>query len=752
MTDLSGRLSRALAGRYRLDREIGAGGMAIVYLAEDLKHRRQVALKVLRPDLAAVCCEPDRFLREIEIAARLAHPHILPLYDSGQADGLLYYVMPYVAGESLRDRLRREKQLPLEEALRITGEVADALAFAHAHGVVHRDIKPENILFQAGHAVVSDFGIARAVTESGGEALTATGMAVGTPAYMSPEQAAGERDVDARSDIYALGCVLYEMLVGEPPFTGPTAQVVMAKRFSDPVPSARRLRSAVTEAVDTAVRRALAQVPADRFATAAEFVTALTAPIEAAPADEKSIVVLPFENLSPDPDQAFFADGLTEEVISDLSAVRALRVISRSSAMTFKGSAKKVSEIAGELNVRYVLEGSVRRAGDNLRITAQLIDAANDTHLWAGKFPGTVEDVFDIQEKVSAAIVEALRLKLTPEEQGRMAERPIADARAHEWYLRARQQLWNLNESSLRQAIRDLEEALKLAGDNALLYAGMGSFYWQLYHNGIDATEATLARVRECAARALELEPASAHGLRVLAYLKLHDGDTVGAVDCLERCLQADPEDTEALLWAGYINAVHLGRPARGRPQAERLVAIDPLSAMNEGILALADWLAGRLDAALKGMDRWVDREPDSRLARWYCAQLLAWNGRTAEAIAQLSGLWAENDGDPYGQTAHLFGCALNGGLEDAERAIPATAMEVFWEDFHLPWLVAECYAIAGRTEEALKWLEHAVHDKGLRNYPLLSRMDPFLANIRGEPRFEMLMAGVKKEWEELVA
>lgn len=278
MSELLDRLGAALADRYRLDRELGQGGMAIVYLAEDLKHRRQVALKALRPELAAVCCEPDRFLREIEIAARLAHPHILPLYDSGQADRLLYYVMPYVAGESLRDRLRREKQLPLDEALRITAEVADALAFAHAQGVVHRDIKPENILFQAGHAVVSDFGIARAVTESGGEALTATGMAVGTPAYMSPEQAAGEHDVDARSDLYALGCVLYEMLVGEPPFTGPTAQVVMAKRFSDPVPSVRRLRSGVSETVDTAVRRALSQVPADRFGTAAEFAKALTAP------------------------------------------------------------------------------------------------------------------------------------------------------------------------------------------------------------------------------------------------------------------------------------------------------------------------------------------------------------------------------------------------------------------------------------------------------------------------------------------
>src|SRR5256886_1097208 len=249
--------------------------MATVYLARDLRHGRLVAIKVLRPEIAAAL-GPERFLREIEVAARLTHPHILPLHDSGQAGGSLYYVMPYIEGESLRDRLEREGQLPLEEALRITREVASALSYAHGHDVVHRDIKPENILLSGGEAVVADFGIARAITAAAGRNLTETGIALGTPGYMSPEQASGGGPLDGRSDVYSLACVLYEMLVGEPPYTGPSAQVVIAKRFTDPVPSVRRLRETIPPAIDAAVSQALAKAPADRFVSAAQFADALT--------------------------------------------------------------------------------------------------------------------------------------------------------------------------------------------------------------------------------------------------------------------------------------------------------------------------------------------------------------------------------------------------------------------------------------------------------------------------------------------
>ena len=274
MADSSSDLTAALGGRYRIEREIGAGGMATVYVADDVRHGRRVAIKVLRPDLAAAL-GAERFLREITTTASLRHPHIVPLYDSGAGDGTLYYIMPFVEGESLRDRLRREKQLPVQDALRIAGEVADALSYAHGRGIIHRDIKPENILLESGHAVVADFGIANAIDVAGGERLTETGVAIGTPMYMSPEQVAGEKNLDARSDVYALACVLYEMLAGQPPFTGPTAESVIHQHMLAAPPIVTQLRPAVPPSVASALQRALSKAPADRFASVSQFAEAL---------------------------------------------------------------------------------------------------------------------------------------------------------------------------------------------------------------------------------------------------------------------------------------------------------------------------------------------------------------------------------------------------------------------------------------------------------------------------------------------
>src|SRR2546426_186402 len=296
------RINAALAGRYAIERELGSGGMATVYLADDLKYHRKVAVKVLRPELASVL-GPDRFLREVEIAAQLNHPHILALYDSGEADGLLFYVMPYVKGESLRHKLERETQLPIDEALRITRQVASALGHAHDQGVIHRDVKPANILLYESEAMVADFGIALAVSAAAGQRLTETGLVVGTPEYMSPEQALGERELHARSDVYSLGCVLYEMLAGEPPFTGPTAQAVIAKRLADPVPAVRRLRDAVPAGVERALMGALARGPADRFASPGAFAEALATP-RARPPRGRAVAGLPLVNLSAGPEDA----------------------------------------------------------------------------------------------------------------------------------------------------------------------------------------------------------------------------------------------------------------------------------------------------------------------------------------------------------------------------------------------------------------------------------------------------------------
>ncbi|HSR14973.1 MAG TPA: serine/threonine-protein kinase, partial [Gemmatimonadales bacterium] len=380
MTDATARVAAALAGRYRIERELGQGGMATVYLAQDLKHDRRVALKVFRPELAAVL-GAERFVQEIRTTAALSHPHILPLFDSGEAGGFLFYVMPVVEGEDLRARLRREHQLSVEDAVEIARVVAGALDYAHRHGVIHRDIKPENILFQDDVPLVADFGIAVALTRAGGNRLTETGLSLGTPAYMSPEQAVGERDLDARSDVYALGCLTYEMLAGDPPFVASTAAAVIARHLTDPAPPVTTVRRNVPAAAAGAIARALSKVPADRQATAGAFAAALTAPDSATAGASRAamILVLPFVNRSPDPENEFFSDGLTEEVVADLSRVGALGVISRNSAMALKGTTRDTPTLARELGVTHVVTGSVRRAGTALRITVELVEASSDS-------------------------------------------------------------------------------------------------------------------------------------------------------------------------------------------------------------------------------------------------------------------------------------------------------------------------------------------------------------------------------------
>jgi serine/threonine-protein kinase len=428
VTDPFAELNAALPPHYIIDRELGRGGMALVYLARDTRHERFVALKTLRPEIA-IALGRERFLREIKLAARLQHPNILPVYDSGDAGGTLYYVMPYVEGESLRDRLDREPQLPVDDALQIAKEVAEALAYAHSHDVVHRDIKPENIMLSGGHAIVTDFGIARAVSAAGGDKLTQTGLAIGTPAYMPPEQASGSGQVDRRSDIYSLACVLYETLAGQPPFTGPTAQAIMARHSLDAVPRLKIVRDAIPDELEVVIERALEKVPADRYQTSGEFAKALSAastgqvsrvtaarrrtraiPRWRSPATlgiglgviavvagawllfgrrnggngggsgglaQNRVAVLYFNDESRDSSLGYLADGLTEELINQLSAIRALDVVSRGGVAPFRGHEVVRDSIARLLGAAYLVDGEVENLGSRVRVTIRLVDGAS---------------------------------------------------------------------------------------------------------------------------------------------------------------------------------------------------------------------------------------------------------------------------------------------------------------------------------------------------------------------------------------
>ena len=396
------------------------------------------------------------------MTARLQHPHIVPVLTTGEINGLPYYTMPFVDGESLRVRLVRTGAMPVTEAVGILRDVVRALDFAHAHGIVHRDIKPENILLAGDSATVTDFGISKALDASRAPgntgALTELGFAVGTPQYMAPEQISADPDVDHRADLYSFGCVAYEVLAGESPFAGVSPTALLRAHLVQHPELISAKRADVPEALCTLIAGLLAKDPANRPPTARDVLAILDGAAVtpagnvssvALTSEMKSVAVLPFTNLSADPASEHFADGLTDEIITDLSMLRTLRVISRQSAMRLKGTDKDVRTIARELGTRYVLTGGIRTVGPNLRVTAQLIDAAADTPLWADKYSGTLDDVFDIQERLSRQIVDALRVRLTPDEDRRIAERPIADMRAYEFYLLARQQIWSFTKPSL---------------------------------------------------------------------------------------------------------------------------------------------------------------------------------------------------------------------------------------------------------------------------------------------------------------
>ncbi len=750
MSNTFERLEAALVDRYTMEHEIGAGGAATVYLAEDLKHHRKVAVKVLRPELAAAI-GPERFLREIEIAANLTHPHILPLHDSGEADGFLYYVMPFVEGESLRDLITRERQLPVDQAIQIAREVADALASAHKRDVVHRDIKPENILLQEGHAVVADFGIARAISTSGGKQLTQTGLAMGTPVYMSPEQASADQ-VDGRSDIYALGCVLYEMLAGGPPFTASTPQGVMARHLIDPVPSLSTVRATVPPAVEAAITKALAKVPTDRFATAGEFAEALTRTDAVTPTTatsvgaqmpaELSIAVLPFANMSPDPENEYFSDGLTEEIIADLSKIRALSVISRTSAMQFKGTDKDLPTIGRELGVRYLLEGSVRRAGNSLRITAQLIDAQTDAHLWAEKYSGTMDDVFDVQERVSREIVGALDITLTPDEDRRLGDRPIADVRAFELYLRARQELRGWGPEAIDRASKLLSQAVEIEGETPPLRALMAWAKVTEIKSGLNRDLRPLDEAEAEAHALLALAPEAPYGHALLGYIEYERGHQPQAAKHFLSALDRDPNDADSLsfLIMVYISS---GQNERGAEACKRLIACEPLAPMALGLASgTRYWFVGEPEKGLKGQLRALEIDPHNFIFHWTLGYTYASLSQLSEATKYVTWMRDVAPDLPYTRQMQALLDALNGEKERAlECLAPVDAAPL---DAHNKFHLAESFAMAGATDRALDVLERSV-DEGFYPYPFIAEYCPFMAPLRGTPRFEAILAKAKR-------
>jgi serine/threonine protein kinase/Tfp pilus assembly protein PilF len=732
--------------------------MARVYLAHDLKHDRPVALKVLHSDLGAAL-GPERFLRVIRTAARIQHPNSLTVFDSGSAepapddpDGrpLLWFSMPFIEGESLRDRLGREAPLPVDEAVAIASEVAEALEYAHGRDVLHRDIKPENILLFRGRALVADFGIALAMSQDGaGEAarLTQIGLALGTPAYMSPEQASGVGPQDGRSDVYSLGCVLFEMLAGEPPFTGPTALAVIAKRFADTVPSPSQGGRARPAELERIVLRALAPSPTDRFPSAGALAAALRAgepwtrrahvTAESRRGVPPSVAVLPFANRSPSPDDEYLADGMTDELINALAKVPGLHVVSRTSCFAFKGRSEDAREIGRRLQVATVLEGSIRRAGRRLRVTTQLINVADGFLLWSESFDREAEDVFAIQDEIARAISSALRGRLLDPRAEALVRRPTQDLEAYQLYLKGRQSWNRRTEQDLQDARRAFEQALARDPAFALAHAGMADTWALLgFYSAVPPGDA-YPRAKQAARQALDIDPALAEAYPAFAYSAMYyDWDWVEAEQGFRRAIELHPGYANAHQWYGNFLSV-MGRAEEAIATFERALALDPLSALKYAALGWGCYFARRYQRGEEECRRGVELEPTSVVAHgWMMLNLLSL-GRDADAVAaaeetaRLSGYGVSS----LGLLGYAYGAA--GRRADA-RSVLERLTTISATRYISQYDVALIHLALGHWDAAMEWLQrgHAERDHQM----VFLKVDPRLDALRERRDFGRLL------------
>jgi len=783
--ELRRRLQAVLQGRYSLERELGQGGMATVFLARDVRHGRSVAIKLLDPAVTSTI-GVERFLREISITARLQHPHILTLIESGQEGGLVYYVMPHIEGESLRVRLGHQPPLSITGAVWIAREVADALAHAHGHGVIHRDIKPENILVAEGHAWVADFGIARAIETSGDKSLTMAGLPIGTPAYMSPEQAEGHPDVDGRSDVYSLGCVLFEMLTGRPPFLGRSARVVMNHHLATPPPSISEFRSDLPPELAAAVDRAIAKGRSDRFQTAKDFGTALqavatnavtadttgaTAPdpharaaasgvrralaVEPAevrgsrwgawlliaafvaavalaastlfpwggrpsgsraqpprpapsvaapdPGYSASIAVMPLATYGTDSQSAFLSEGLTEEIIAQLARIKGLKVISRTSVVALASKRLTVPQIADTLGVRHVLEGSVQRSGDRIRVTLQLIDAQTDAHLWAESYDRSFQDVIALRQEVAGKVAGALAMAV-PGVETLQPKAPEASA-AYEAYLRGSYWLSRISPEGADQAIKGFEDAIRADSGYAPAYAGLSTALQKWVGIGVPGDRepyASFARAAALADRALALDSTLAAGYLARAFLRIAAWapDSLVRAD-VDRAMTSMPNSGAARM-ARALSLAREGRYPEAVAESQTAVQLDPLSADMRAAAALTALGARRYDLAAQESRRTLSLDP----------QFVGGNAIEAVALLELGGadrcLALDLRAFPEvramclqaaGRTSEAAGLADS--LSTAySSGRPALVFEV--------GLMAAHYARLGDSRRAAQWLDRA--------------------------------------------
>ena len=777
-------MERTALGRYRIVERLGAGGMGEVFLAEDPRLAREVALKVIRQDALRDEAARHRFRQEARTLSRLLHPNIATLFDYDSDGGVEFLVMERVPGQTLA-QLLAAGPLPESRARAIAVGIAEALQAAHEQGVVHRDLKPGNVMITPrGRAKVLDFGLAAVLGDPSGPSHAPTaslpGSLVGTAAYLAPEQVSGG-PLDARADLHALGAIVFEMVAGRPPFQADGIGALLYAIAERPAPALREARPGASAELEAIVARCLEKEPSRRFADAEALARALRgaagdsetgiprtdraaqapAPPESAPLAPartaagsptgaiRSLAVLPFANRSGDPEQEFFADGMTDALITGLAQIGALRVISRTSAMRFKGSDRPLPEIAATLKVDAIVEGSAMRAGDRVRITVQLVEAATDSGLWAHSYERALTDILSLQDEVARAIAQEIRVQLTPEEGARLRSHRQVNPEAHIAYLRGRF-LWNRwDTASLRQSLAEYQGALEIDPEYALAYAGLADSYNVLANTNAMPQREAYTRARQSAQAGLRLDSSLAELHASLAYVSRYlDWDWPAAERQFLHCLRLNPGYATGRRWYAHFLA-GMGRHEEAIAEAGHALVLDPLSLINHTGVGDVYFYARRYDRSIAYYRRCLEMDPDFQAGLTDLSRALDQAGRVDEALAAYLRAVPSGPEGPAPSTGLATLYARAGRAADARRMmerllLPGAREGAYVEHRYSPFGVATFHAVLGEIGPALDWLErgHAERDGTL----VWIKVHPRLDGLRGEPRFRALLAAMRLE------
>jgi serine/threonine protein kinase/tetratricopeptide (TPR) repeat protein len=784
------------AGRYQVIEELGHGGMGRVYKVFDTDIKEKIALKLLRPEIALDKETVERFSNELKLARKISHRNVCRMFDLGKAEGMTFITMEFVAGEDLKKLIRKTGQLGAGRAVSIAKQVSEGLAEAHHLSIVHRDLKPQNIMVdEDGNARIMDFGIARSLKVKG---ITGAGVMIGTPEYMSPEQVEG-KEVDQRSDIYSLGIILYEMVAGRVPFEGDTPFTIGVKHKCDLPRDPREINPQLPEELSSLILRCLEKDKAKRYQSAEELHSELNALEEEIPTTERaipkrktakskkittgegkikwtrialigaavvvlalivyaglrlfvgrsgvidSIAVLPFENVNADPNTDYLCDGITETIINKLLQLSNFKtVICRNSVFAYKGKAVNPKKVGQELGVKAILLTRLVRMGDRLTISPTLVRTKDNSQLWGERYDRKFEDILSVEENIAASIVQALRLKMTKRDQQRISERSIDNAAAYECYLRANFEIWRYRTDSLDRAVKDLQDALDIAGPNALLYSAMAEAYTQYVNIGAKQ-EDYLEKAEEYAKKALALDPNFSKANVVLGYLNwytnLHE-----AIRCFKKALAVNPNELYALRSLVSIYN-QIGKPSAALPLVERYQKTDPLNPDNYLLRGDCYFFNGQLGFALDEFRKWYQSDPSNPVKEYFYVLMLAYNEAFDEAFSIIDQSAKTTPDNVVTQAGLLLKYGLLKDKGKAFQLLTPDLQKTCQRDLEWSYYIAGAFALLDEKKEALDWLENAVN-RGFINYPFINKHDPFLANIRGEERFKKLMERVQYEWE----